>query len=555
MSGAQQVLVTATTAAAQPVTTPSFNVGMIACYHAHYPDRQRSYTSPAGLVADGFLTTEPAYRMAEVYFGQTAGPPATLIVGRRANAYNQVLDLVLADSTAGDVYSFSVIGSDDVVHPILFTSTGTPASDATSIAALFAATRVVPGSSNTGTLVLTVLSGTPTANGTLAITITTAGAVGTAVFSWTFGALGATGVVTSASVALAGTGLTLDFGSGSAILNDTYAVYAVINVGTVSHSSATLIFTQAAGKLNDIVGWMNGPNGQNMQLTDATSDPGVTADLAAIFAANSLNWYGFALDSNSKAEDLAALAWAQGTGVGGTAKFGFFTNSDFANVNGAGFSTSDVFATAEASTYGKGGLAYSGQEVLAYSGVSLMSYCMGQTPGYYVTADKSFPGCLTESDTSMTLTQALVLNTDSASQPGTGGKNGNYYCAENGQNVFWPGVTPAGTYIDYPIWLDFIVTAIQASVLQAKSAGPKLGYDVHGLQKIYSAILAPLTQAAVPDDFGNVAVLQSSIVVTVPTLAQIAQASIENRDMPNATWSCTYVGGIQTVTAKGTVTL
>jgi hypothetical protein len=554
LSGAPQVLVSVTTATAPSITTPAFNVGMIAGYHTHYADRQRSYASASAMVADGFLTTEPLYRMAEVYFGQNPAPNQ-LVVGRRANPYTQTLDLVLTDLTSGNVYSFSVIGSDDVVHPILFTSTGVPATDATSIAALFNATRVVPGAANSGTLALTVASGTPTANGTLAITITTAGAAGTAVFSWTFGALGGTGVTTGASVPLSGTGLTLDFGAGTAVLGDTYAIYATINVGTVSHSSATLVFTQASGKLNDIVGWMDGPSPQNLQLTDVTADPGITADLAAIIAANSLAWYGFSLDSNSKAEILPSFLWAQGTGVGGIGKFGFFTNSDFADVNGAGFSSSDVFATAEADSYGKGGMGYSGQEVLAYSGVSLMSYCMGQTPGYYVTADKNFPGCLADSDASLTLAQALVLNTDQASQPGTGGKNGNYYCRENGQNVFWPGVTPAGTYIDYPIWLDFIVTAIQTSILAAKSGPPKVSYDANGLQVIYSAILAPLTQAATPDAFGNVAILQTSIVVTVPTLAEIAAASIANRDLPNASWSCTYVGGIQTVTAKGVVTL
>ena len=92
-------------------------------------------------------------------------------------------------------------------------------------------------------------------------------------------------------------------------------------------------------------------------------------------------------------------------------------------------------------------------------------------------------------------------------------------------------------------------------MLAAKSGPPKASYDAHGLQLIYSAILAPLNAAATPDANGNVAILRSSIVVFVPTLAEISQASILNRDLPNATWACTYVGGIQTVTATGVVTL
>ena len=555
MPGTQQVRVTVTTANAQPVTTPSFNVGMLAGYHSHWTDRQRVYSSPEGMLGDGFLSTEPLYRAAEIYFSQTPSP-AQLVVGRRANAYTQVLDLLLTDTTGNATYSFSVIGSDDVVHPVLVPSTGVPATDAATIAALFAQTTVTPGSSNVGSLALTVASGTPTANGNLNITITTGGASGTARFAWTFGLLGGTGVATGASVPLSGTGLTLDFGSGTATIGDTYTIACVINVGTVGHSSPStsyVTFTQATGKLNDIVGWMNGPNGQIMQLTDATTDPGIAADLAAIYAVNTLNWYAFGLDSNSKAEDLAGSAWAQSAAP--IPKFFFTNNSDYACVNGAGISTSDVFATAQSDSYGKVEIGYSGQQVLCYQGISLMSYAMAHTPGFYVLADKALPGVLTETDQTLTLTQAEVLNTQSASQPGTGGKNGNYYVNENGQNVFWPGVTPFGYYTDYPIWVDYIEAQIQASVQTAKTAGPKLSYDNQGLQAIYSAILAPLVQAATPDANGNVAVLMSSIVVNVPTLDEIAQASIAARDVPNATWSCQYVGGILTVTANGTVTL
>jgi hypothetical protein len=142
-----------------------------------------------------------------------------------------------------------------------------------------------------------------------------------------------------------------------------------------------------------------------------------------------------------------------------------------------------------------------------------------------------------------------------AGTPGTGCKNGNYYYKTNGLLSTWPGTTPDGNFIDYPIWRDYIEVQIQAAVLAVKNAGPKLSYDAPGLQKIYLAIQAVLAAEASPDINGNVAVLMSSIVVTVPTLAQISSASHSARDVPNVTWSCTYVGGIQTVTANGSVSL
>jgi hypothetical protein len=629
MPGAQQVNSTVTTATAPPITQPSFNVGCVVGYHQHYSDRQRSYTTPSALLADGFLSTEPIYRAAQIYFSQNPSPQR-LVIGRRALPPTQVLDLLLTDSTSGDAYSFSVIGSDDQVHAISLVSTGVTTTDATSITAFFAATggpviqsggftlagtvtvtnasasitfstaqtlpagtllvfSAQPGvqyalasavvASTSGTLSVVFggtggaggttqsfgpqgsavsFTGTALANETIVVTITTGGtaAGGLARFSWSLnGTVQATGVTVAAGpLTLGTTGLSVNFGLGTYVVATTYTVVAIINCGTVSTSTSTVVFTQSAGKLTDIVGWQNGPV-QNLQLTDATTDPGIAADLAAIYNANTLTWYSFGLDSNSKAEVLAAMAWAQGQPQGQTGKFFFCNNSDAADVNQAGISTTDAFATAQADTYGKTGCIYSGQEVLCYSGVSMMGYAMSQAPGRWVMADKSLPGCLTDNDTSLTLTQALVLNTDSASQPGTGGKNGNYYYQPNGQNQVWPGVCPSGLYIDYPIWVDYIDVQIQASVLAAKSAGPKLSYDANGLQVIYQAILGPLVAAATPDANGNVAVLMSSIVVTVPTLAQIAAASIANRDVPNASWSCHYVGGIQTVTANGVVYL
>jgi hypothetical protein len=77
---------------------------------------------------------------------------------------------------------------------------------------------------NTGNLVFTV-SGTPTVVGVFTVSITTAGAEGTAKFSWTLdGSPGATGVTTSTANVLSGTGLTLDFTTGSGVVGDSYTV-------------------------------------------------------------------------------------------------------------------------------------------------------------------------------------------------------------------------------------------------------------------------------------------------------------------------------------------
>jgi hypothetical protein len=195
-------------------------------------------------------------------------------------------------------------------------------------------------------------------------------------------------------------------------------------------------------------------------------------------------------------------------------------------------------------------MVYSGQEMLGYGGVSAMSYALAQNAGSYTLADKSLPGVLVDTDASLTLNQALALNTMSTAQPGTGGKNGNYYAQLSGLNVLWPGVTPSGQYMDYTIWLDWINVQIQASVYAAKIGPPKLPYDDNGIGVIGDAVRNPLKLAATP---AYNAVDPTSIVVTVPTAASVSAASRANRDLPGVSFSCRYTGAIQTVEVTGIV--
>lgn len=69
-----------------PVTpsVPSFNIGCIIGPTAVIPSSQRvrTYTSLAGMLSDGFLTSSPEFIAAELYFGQ-AQPAQQLVVGRQ----------------------------------------------------------------------------------------------------------------------------------------------------------------------------------------------------------------------------------------------------------------------------------------------------------------------------------------------------------------------------------------------------------------------------------------------------------------------------------------
>lgn len=69
--------------------------------------RVRGFSSAAAVLAAGFLTSDPAYRMAEAAFAQEPAP-ATVKIGRRVNAFAQEVTLVPSAPAVGTVYSVRV---------------------------------------------------------------------------------------------------------------------------------------------------------------------------------------------------------------------------------------------------------------------------------------------------------------------------------------------------------------------------------------------------------------------------------------------------------------
>ena len=142
------------------------------------------------------------------------------------------------------------------------------------------------------------------------------------------------------------------------------------NIGTVTHSTATITIARTDGLLTDLTGWSS-----NFTLSDNTADPGLTADLAAIYAADQTGWYALALDSNSKAEIEAAAAWVESTQY----KIFSTNNSDTENMDSG--STTDV-------AYVLKGLAYacthglqSNSQLLSYSGAAMLGEELTRNPG------------------------------------------------------------------------------------------------------------------------------------------------------------------------------
>lgn len=124
MSEADIVKVDVSVAAATSPTVANLNTPLAAVYHTHFPDRVRLYAFASALtamVADGFQTTEPAYKMVEA-MGGAENTPALVAIGRRANKPLQTLNLACVDGTVGDAYAVTLVGSDGKSHALAYTN-------------------------------------------------------------------------------------------------------------------------------------------------------------------------------------------------------------------------------------------------------------------------------------------------------------------------------------------------------------------------------------------------------------------------------------------------
>lgn len=91
-------------------TQEGFGTPLIATYHTRWVDRVRSYTGLAGMLTDGFVAGDPAYKIASVCFSQNTRP-MKIKIGRRAIAPSQSVVLTVTSATVGLIYVITVNGT------------------------------------------------------------------------------------------------------------------------------------------------------------------------------------------------------------------------------------------------------------------------------------------------------------------------------------------------------------------------------------------------------------------------------------------------------------
>jgi hypothetical protein len=263
------------------------------------------------------------------------------------------------------------------------------------------------------------------------------------------------------------------------------------------------------------------------------------------------------LDSNSAAEIEAAAEFIEATGNGG--KIFLWNNSDYGNTQVA--TTTDVDSELQADSYNRCFGSQNDTQLLCYAGAAACGNGLARNPGSYTFAFMSLPGVPADSATTLTESQQLALNTMTASNPGPGGKNGNWYASVAGINILFPGTAPSGRFFDLTILVDWLYVTMQQAifgVLTSQAAAGKTPYTDLGLALLGNAIDGVLRLGATPAYGG---ILPDGvdptrpISVVVTPVADIDVTDRSNRNVPAGaiTWSAGIAGAVETVTVQGTL--
>lgn len=425
-----------TTASATP-SRPSFGtaLALVNKVPANFTNRVREYGSLAEIVAAGWTTSDAAYLIGQMYFGQNPRP-RKLKIGRRANKTVQSLSLKCLSAVQNDVYTVTVAGV-----PLTYTV----------------------GASATTTTVATAIE------------------------------------------------LLIEAVTGV----DSTSAADVITFGNTGAVPGTLI---------DVADWST-----NFSFKDLSADPGVAADLAACQAETN-DWYGLLLDSQSQLEVVAAAAWLESS-----EKMMVYSTSD----TGVGDSvvTNDVMSTVKASAYLRTIGLYDANRLMGYGNAGWMGQRFTADPGSDTWAYKTIAGLKVDSVSSAQRSAILA-------------KNGNIYSVIAGLNVTENGKTAGGEWADVIRFLDWIRSELRVQVFFLLVNTPKVPYTDTGIESVVNMIKGVLTAGV---KVGGIAD-DTPYVVTAPKASEVDAATRATRVLPGVTFSFRLAGAVHIVNpVNGTV--
>jgi hypothetical protein len=280
----------------------------------------------------------------------------------------------------------------------------------------------------------------------------------------------------------------------------------------------------------DALGTMFGVSdlGGGLQVRDLTTDPGIVANLDAIWAFDK-SWYGLLLDSHGKAEILSAAAWAELHPVMFLPTTG---DTDALDVN----DTVNVLHALNALGYHRT-IPIFRRDPLSYGGAAWMGRMFAKVPGAATWQDKELTGQLKDnlSDSEVAALRA---------------KHGNFYTDVAGLGATFEGWASSGRFADITHGVDDLTAKMGEDLYLWKRSLDKIDYDEDGISAAKGVVRKTLFGfARRPRNF----LIESSIDVKAPTLAEVDPTDRSSRLLNQITWTAEGKGAIHKFVVRGTV--
>lgn len=540
------VTITKDTAA---VTRAGFGVPMVLSYFTQFAERTRTYTSLDGLAADGFGTSNFAYKAMQAIFSQN--PKVTSVVlGRRALPAQRIVRLVPVSPVKNStLYNVTI---NDITAPFTSDATATVAEVVAGVVAAIQGPAVwltltpyVIGDvrQNFGNVYIVTVAGTSGATGP--------SGTGTAIVdgsvTWSFVRetvvppiwLTTTAYVVGDrrklngnvyEVTVAGTsGATGPSGTLQAFIDGTVTWrFTGPTVTATDVASTSILITQDAAGPSFVLEVER----QQLTQTDESLDPGIVTDLTAVRTdtlSGNDTWYALAIDSHSETEIKAVAA-----AIEALRKIFIDSNADDSTLTG---STTDVFSDLRLAAYARTASMYH-PKPHTFPEAAWLGKVLPNDPGSETWKFKTLAGI-----------EAVKLS--STEQTNLNFKKANHYQTIAGVNITAEGTTASGEFIDITRFIDALTADIEEHVFARLASLVKVPFTDAGIAIIETEVRASLLRGIASGGL----VSDPAPTVTVPRAVDVDSADKNDRILRHVVFNAVLAGAIHNVVINGHLTV
>lgn len=265
---------------------------------------------------------------------------------------------------------------------------------------------------------------------------------------------------------------------------------------------------------------------RHLTINDASTNAGIETDLAEA-AVEDADFFGFVIDSPSKAEIIAAAAWAESNQRmfhGLSFDSNVFNNVALnvgAAVKAAGYHFSSVVAS---------------RDPKAAADASLMARQLSRDPGSSTWHLKELPGVTVDS---LTDTEFANCKTNNVIP----------YVSIKGLSRTFDGKAGSGRFLDITHGVSWMKARIGERIFALLASLEKLAFTDAGIALLESAVRAILTQAE------TMGIMAAGWTVTVPKAADVSSTDRGNRLLPDLKFNGRLAGAIHKAEVDGTVSV